>query len=60
MGGFEVKNNIMFTVTICIASFKAIDELQKKRLHQSCTAAFSWNGPTRGPFLQAKRVPFAH
>ena len=29
MGGFEVKNDIALTVTVCIALFKAISELQK-------------------------------
>ena len=39
-------------------SFKAIDELQRKRLRQSRAAVFSWNPRTRGQFLHAKsRVP---
>ena len=54
MGSFEVKTNIALTVTVCIASFKAIGELQRERLHQSRAAVFSWNGRTRGQFLQAK------
>ena len=29
-------------VTVCIASFEAIGELQRKRLRQSCAMAFSW------------------
>ena len=28
---FEVKNNITLTVTVCIASFEAIGELQKRQ-----------------------------
>ena len=36
-GIFEVKNNIALTVTLCIASFEAISELQrKKRLLIQC------------------------
>ena len=30
MGGFEVKNNIALTGTVCIASFKVIGELQRE------------------------------
>ena len=43
-------------VTVCIASFEAIGELQRERLRpgDSRTAAFSWNGQTRGQILQAK------
>ena len=54
MGSFEVKNNIALIVTVCIALFKAIGELQRERLRQSRAAAFSSNGRTRGQFLQAK------
>ena len=54
MGGFEVKNNIALTVTVCTASFEAIGKLQRERLHQSRAAAFSWNGQTRGQLLQVK------
>ena len=32
MGGFEVKNDIALTVTVCIALFKAISELQKGKI----------------------------
>ena len=53
-GGIEVENNIVLTVTICIASFEVIDELQRERLHHSRAAAFSWNGRTRGQLLQVK------
>ena len=53
-GGFKVKNNIALTVTVCTASFEAIGKLQRERLHQSRATAFSWNGQTRGQFLQAK------
>ena len=31
---FDVKNNIAFKVTVCIASFKVIGELQWERLRQ--------------------------
>ena len=41
---FEVKNNIVLTVTFCIALFEVIGELQTERLHQSCAEALSWNG----------------
>ena len=34
MGGFEVKNNIALTVTVCIASFKVIGELQREKLRR--------------------------
>ena len=45
-------------VTVCIASFEVIGELQRERLHHSRAAAFSWSGQTRGQLLQAKsRVP---
>ena len=54
MSNFEVKNNIALTVTVCIASFEAISELQRERLRQSHAKAFSWNGRTRGQFLQVK------
>ena len=53
-GGFEIRNNIALTVTVCITSFEAIGELQRERLRQSCAAAFSWNGRMRGQFLQVK------
>ena len=43
-GGFEVKNAIALTATACIISFRAIDELQRERLHQSRTTVFTWNG----------------
>ena len=32
---FEVKNNIALTVTVCIALFEVIGEVQKERLHYS-------------------------
>ena len=32
---FEVKNNIALTVTVCIALFEVIGEVQKERLHHS-------------------------
>ena len=48
------------TVTVSIVSFEVIGELQRERLRQSRAEAFSWNGRTRGQFLQAKsRVPGA-
>ena len=40
MGGFEVKNNIDLTVTVCIASFEAIGELQREKLRQSRAVEF--------------------
>ena len=43
-----------FVVTVCIASFEAIGELQRKRLRQSRAAVFCWNPRTCGQFLQAK------
>ena len=55
---FEVKNNIALMVVVCIASFEVIVELQRERLRQSRAKALSWNGQTRGQFLQAKsQVP---
>jgi len=47
-------NNITSTVTLCIASIEAINELQRKRLRQSYAAVFSWNPRTGGQILQAK------
>ena len=41
-------------MTVCIASFEAIGELQRKRLRQSRAAVFCWNPQTGGHFLQAK------
>ena len=38
---FEVKNNIALMVTVCIASFEAIGEVERERLHQSHAKAFS-------------------
>ena len=32
------------TISVCIASFKVIGELQRERLHHARGAAFSWNG----------------
>ena len=41
---FEVKSNIPLTVTVCIALFKVIGELQKGTgLHQSRAEVFSWD-----------------
>ena len=40
-GGFEVRNSIALTVTVCITSFEVIGELQRKILHQSHATAFS-------------------
>ena len=40
-GGFEIRNNIALTLAVCIASFEAISELQRKSLHRSCATAFS-------------------
>ena len=54
MGGVEVENDIALTVTVCIASFEVIGELQRERLHHSRAAAFNWNGRMRGQLLQAK------
>ena len=50
----KFKTNIALPVTICIASFEAIGELQRDRLRHLRAAAFSWNGQTHGQFLQAK------
>ena len=44
MSGFEFRNNIALTITVCIALFKVIDELQRKRLHQSRATVFRWKG----------------
>ena len=47
-GSFEVKNNIALTVTVCIALFEVIGEVQRERLCQSRATAFSGNGQTHG------------
>ena len=52
MGGTEVENNIALTVTIAL--FEVIGELQRERLRHSRATAFSWNGRTRGQILQVK------
>ena len=52
--GIRVENKIVLTVTVCIASFEVIGELQRERLRHAHTAAFSWNGRMRGQLLQAK------
>ena len=54
MCGFDVKSNIVLTVMVFVGLFETIDELQRERLYQSCTAVLSWNGQTRGQFLQEK------
>ena len=51
MGSFEVENSITLTVTVCIASFEVIGELQRERLRRSRTTAFS---QMHGQVLQAK------
>ena len=43
-GGFKVKNVFALTATACITSFRAINELQRERLHHSCATMFTWNG----------------
>ena len=48
MSDFYVKNNITSAVTVCIASFEAIGELQTKRLRLSHAAVFRWNSRMRG------------
>ena len=40
-GGFEVKNNIVLVVTVCIASLEVIGKLQREKLHQSHAVEFS-------------------
>ena len=52
-GGIEVKNNIALTVTVCIALFVVIGELQRERLCHSRATAFGWNGGMHGQLLQA-------
>ena len=53
-GSIEVKNKIVLTVTVCIASFEVIGELQRERLHHSRATAFGWNGQMHGQLMQAK------
>ena len=53
-GSIDIKNIVALIVTVCIASFEVISELQRERLHHSHAAAFSWNGPTHGQLLQVK------
>ena len=36
LGSFEVRNNITLMVTVCIASFQMIGELQRERLSVVC------------------------
>ena len=43
-------------VIICIASFEAIGELQRKRLRQSCAALFSWNARMHGTIPPNKEL----
>ena len=50
MGGIEVENSIILTVTVCIV----IGELQREGLCHSRAAAFGWNRRTCGQLLQAK------
>ena len=47
-GNFEVKSSIASTVTVCIALFEVIGELQRKRLHWSHAAVFCWNARMHG------------
>ena len=47
-GGFEVKTNTALMVRVCIASFEAISEHQRKRLRPSRAVALSWNGQPHG------------
>ena len=42
LGGFKVKNTISLTAKACIILFRAINELQRERLHHSCATAFTW------------------
>ena len=37
----EVENNIALTVTVCVALFEVVGELQRERLCHSSAAAFS-------------------
>ena len=46
MGGFEVRNNIALMITVCIALFKAIGELQKEKTSVTCPSV-QLGGPTR-------------
>ena len=45
--GFVLRNNIALMVTAVLPSFKTVDKLQRKRLHQSRAIGFSWNGQTQ-------------
>ena len=54
MGGFEVKSNIALMLTVCIALFEAIGEVERERLCHSRATVFSWNGEMCGRILQAK------
>ena len=38
MGSIEVENNMILMVTVYIASFEVIGELQRERLHHSRAA----------------------
>ena len=43
----------------CIISFRAINELQRERLHHSRATVFTWNGQTGKYFLQVKSWVFS-
>ena len=51
---FKSKTISLWQWQSAFALFEAIGELQRKTLHQSHAAVFSWNPRTRGQFLQAK------
>ena len=44
-------------VTVFIALFKVIGELQRERLHHLHAAAFSWNGQMRGQLSPRTHKP---
>ena len=50
----KLKNNIPLMVTVYIALFEAIGELERETLRNLRAAVFSWNGQLRGQQLQAK------
>ena len=43
LGGFQVRNNLATTLTVCITSFKTIGKLEREKLHQSRAVEVSWN-----------------
>ena len=59
-GGFEVRNNIALTLTVCIASFKTNSKLQRKRLRHSYVIVFSWTDGRMDNSCKQRAYYFSH